>query len=69
MEKNNTSNKKWPKKRKVYGWLNSLSVWTSRKKHKHLCSCMKGGGEQAFVRTYNNCLPFCLKIKEQFYEF
>ena len=29
-------------KKKVYGWLNSLSVWSSRKKQNHLCSCMKG---------------------------
>ena len=54
-KKNNTSNKKWPKK-KVYGWLNSLSVWSSRKKQKHLCSCMKG---KKIVRTCpKKCLPY-----------
>ena len=37
--------------------LNSLSVWSSRKKQKHLCSCMDMAGEkknnkkQAFAHT------------------
>ena len=36
--------------KKVYSWLNSFSVWSSRKKQKHLCSCMKG--KKASICTY-----------------
>ena len=42
-------------KKKVYGWLNSLSVWSSRKKQKHLCSCMDMEGKK--------CLPYLPSIE------
>ena len=32
--------------KKVYGWFNSLSVWSSRKKQKHLCSCIYEEGKK-----------------------
>ena len=38
--------------KKVYGWLNSLSVWSSRKKQKHLCSCIYEEGKKTSICTY-----------------
>ena len=46
--------------KKVYGWLNSLSVWSSRKEQKYLCSCMDMDGEK---NKHLYVLPYLLRIK------